>query len=128
MAGLRRQIAGKEAGPKPKKVPISTLPARYAAMFTSMVIGMRPPCGAVWQSLQAAMAFTQVTAAPNLGLFLRGQASYGGIEVAYEGRGRWPGRKKLRYEQTPLRHCWDHAWGRHRQAGERAQEETERGA
>ena len=45
----------------------------------------------------------QITAAPDLGLCLRRQASYGGIEVAYEGLGRWPGRKKLRYEHTPLR-------------------------
>ena len=44
----------------------------------------------------------QITAATNLGLCLRRQPSYGGIELAYEGLGRWPGRKKLRYEQTPL--------------------------
>ena len=44
----------------------------------------------------------QITAAPDLGLLIWRQASYGGIELAYEGLGRWPGRKKLRYEQTPL--------------------------
>ena len=44
----------------------------------------------------------QVTAAPDLGLFIWRQAGYGSIKLAHEGLGLWPGRKKLWYEQTPL--------------------------